>query len=63
MLLTFNLFKKQSSDNKIKKELDAMEVEDRSRIKMLTDEIATILQNREMEAYIENFDKLFDEKW
>jgi uncharacterized protein (DUF697 family) len=61
--VTFNLFKKQSSGNKIRKELDAMEVEDRSRIKTLTDEIAVILQNREMQAYLNNFDKMFDKKW
>jgi len=60
--VTFNLFKKQSTKNNIDKELATIESGARSRIQGVTDEIATILKNQEMQAYIKNFDQLFDEK-
>ena len=60
--VTIKILKEQPQDNTINAELNSIPQEERSAIQQIVDEIASIMSNDEMQLYIKNFDKTFDQE-
>ena len=60
--VTIKVLKEEAQENTINDELNSIPVRERSAIQQIIDEIASIMSHDEMQLYIKNFDKTFDQK-
>ena len=61
--VTKKIFMKNIHKSNIKEDLQKMDSDDKSSFRMFTDEITLIMDNKETQAYMNSFDKKFDELW
>ena len=61
--VTKKIFMKTFEKTNIKKELQEIDSEEKSSIRIFTDEIIVIMDNKETQTYIKEFDKKFDLLW